>query len=287
MKNRATCDVRRATGIVALPVLILAASCRAAPSNDDAARQVFGGGVEWIDLTHPFSAQTIYWPTARPFELESVFAGRTPAGFYYTANNFRAAEHGGTHLDAPSHFAEGRRTADAVPLTDLIGPAVVVNVSDSAAANADYLVSVADLERWEAGNGRIPDGAVLLLRTGWSARWPDRARYLGTSLPGQAGVAALHVPGLDPEAAAWLVRERRIAAAGIDTPSIDRGQSTTYASHVALMTANVPAFENVAALDRLPASGAWIVALPMKIAGGSGGPLRIVAAVPRAGSATP
>ena len=272
---------------MALVLLALAAGCRAAPSNEDAARQVFGGGVSWVDLTHPFSAQTIYWPTARPFELESVFAGRTPGGFYYTANNFRAAEHGGTHLDAPAHFAEGRRTAEAVPLSSLIGPAVVVNVTDSANANADYLVSVADLERWESAHGLIPERAVLLVRTGWSARWPDRARYLGTTLTGQAGVAALHFPGLDPAAAAWLVRERRIAAAGIDTPSIDAGQSTTFASHVALMSANVPAFENVAALEQLPPSGAWVVALPMKIEGGSGGPLRIVAAVPRDGAVTP
>ena len=269
------------------PALLLLAACRAAPDNAAAARQVFGGGVEWIDLTHAFSAQTIYWPTARPFELESVAAGRTPAGFYYSANNFRAAEHGGTHLDAPSHFAEGRRTAEAIPLSSLIGPAVVVDVSDSAAANADYLVTVADLERWEAAEGRIPDGAVLLVRTGWSARWPNRARYLGTTLTGPAAVAALRFPGLDPQAAAWLARERRIAAAGIDTPSIDAGQSTTYASHVALMGENIPAFENVAALDRLPASGAWVIALPMKIEGGSGGPLRIVAAVPRGGAGTP
>ncbi len=263
------------------PLLLAFAACAREPSPDVAARVTFGGGVEWIDLTHAFSAQTIYWPTAQPFALERVFAGTTPGGYYYTANNFRAAEHGGTHLDAPAHFAEGRRTAAAVPLTSLIGPAVVVDVRDSCAANADYLVSVADLERWEMAHGRIPDGAVVLLRTGWAARWPDRARYLGTADTGVAAVAALHFPGLDSTAARWLAGQRRIAAVGLDTPSIDNGRSTRYVSHVALMSENIPAFENVGALDRVPAAGAYVIALPMKIEGGSGGPLRIVAAVPQ------
>ena len=264
--------------------LALAACGRAAPvphPNAEAARQVFGGGVEWVDLTHEFGPATIYWPTSRPFVLERGFAGRTAAGFYYTANDFSAAEHGGTHLDAPAHFAEGRRTTEAVPLSSLIGPAVVVDVRDSAAANPDYLVSVADLERWESAHGRIPDGAVVLLRTGWASRWPDRVRYLGTTTTGEAATRALHFPGLDPAAAQFLMTHRRIAAAGLDTPSIDAGPSLRFESHVILMAENVPAFENVAALDRLPESGAYVIALPMKIAGGSGGPLRIVAAVPR------
>ena len=264
--------------------LVLAACERPAatpPSNAEAARQVFGGGVEWLDLTHDFGPTTIYWPTSRAFRLERVFTGRTPAGHWYEANNIQAAEHGGTHLDAPAHFAEGGRTTDSVPLANLIGPAVVVDVRDSAASNPDYLVSVADLERWERAHGRMPEGAIVLLRTGWAARWPDRARYLGTADTGLAATKRLHFPGLDPAAARFLVTERRIAAAGLDTPSIDAGPSTTFETHVVLMSANLPAFENLAALDRLPETGAYLVALPMKIAGGSGGPLRIVAAVPR------
>jgi len=265
----------------ALLLLLLATGCRQAPDEAAAARHVLGGGMRWIDLTHEFSDSTIYWPTARPFRLDSVFAGRAPAGYYYAANNFSGAEHGGTHLDAPVHFAEGRRSAEAVPLSSLIGPAVVVDVRDSARANRDYLVSVADFEAWEARHGRIPDGAIVLLRTGWAERWPDRERYLGTALTGQAAVAELHFPGLDPAAARWLVASRRIAAAGLDTPSIDAGQSNRFESHVALMSENVPVFENVAAMDSLPEAGAWVVALPMKIRGGSGGPLRIIAAYPR------
>jgi kynurenine formamidase len=251
------------------------------PTNAEAAAQVFGGGVEWVDLTHEFGPTTIYWPTASGFRLERVFAGRTPAGHWYEANNFQAAEHGGTHLDAPVHFAEGRRTTDSVPLSSLIGPAAVVDVRDSAAANADYLVSVADLTRWERAHGRLPDGAVVLLRTGWDTRWPDRARYLGTADTGVAATTRLHFPGLDPSAARFLVSQRRVAAVGLDTPSLDAGPSATYESHVVLMGENVPGFENLTGLDHLPETGAYVVALPMKIAGGSGGPLRIVAAIPR------
>ncbi|MBI4541819.1 MAG: cyclase family protein [Gemmatimonadetes bacterium] len=257
------------------------AACQRPPSFADAARLVFEGGGEWVDLTHPFSSRTIYWPTARPFTLEVVAAGRTPAGYYYAANNISAAEHGGTHLDAPIHFAEGRRTADAIPVRQLVGPAAVVDVSDSAAANPVYLATVADFARWERAHGRIPDGAIVLLRTGWAARWPDRLRYLGTAKTGLTAVAELRFPGLDPEAARWLVEARAVDAVGLDTPSIDHGPSTDYRSHRTLFAADIPVFENVAALDRLPEVGAYVVALPMKIGGGSGGPLRVVGVLPR------
>ena len=264
-------------------ILLLCAviACRPETTPQDAAAAVFGGRFEWVDLSHPFSDSTIYWPTAKPFRRETVAEGVTPGGYFYAAYNFSAAEHGGTHLDAPVHFAQGRLTADAIPLSRLMGPAVVVDVRDSAAINPDYLVGTADLERWETAHGRIPDGAILLLRTGWSARWPDRLRYLGTTDTGAAATTRLHFPGLDSAAARWLVTQRRIAAAGLDTPSIDHGPSTGFWAHRILMAADIPAFENVASLDRLPETGAWIVALPMKIGGGSGGPLRIVAAVPR------
>jgi len=259
----------------ALPLLCLALTygCaeREAPDLDQA---------RWLDLTHDFSAETIYWPTAQPFRLDTVSAQRTPAGFYYAANNFSAAEHGGTHLDAPAHFAEGRWTADQIPLERLIGPAVVVDVSARTEGMPDYLVSRQDLVQWEAEHGRMPDGAIVMIHTGWGRFWPDRARYLGTDKVGPEAVPALHFPGLDSAAARWLVTERRARAVGIDTPSLDYGQSSTYDSHQILFAANTPGFENVAHLDALPATGAWIVALPMKIRGGSGGPLRIVAALP-------
>lgn len=272
------------TNRLAIPVLaplLLLGACQKPPSNGAAARQVFGNGMQWIDLTHSFSSQTIYWPTAKPFTLEVVAAGQTPGGYYYSANNFSAAEHGGTHLDAPIHFAEGRRAADAIPVRQLIGPAAVVDVRDSAGWNPDYLVSVQDLQRWEAGYGRIEDGAIVLLRTGWAQYWNERRRYLGTPKTGPAAVPELHFPGLDPDAARWLVRERHISAIGLDTPSIDRGQSRDYQSHRILFAADIPAFENLGTLDALPHIGAYVIALPMKIGGGSGAPLRIVAAIPR------
>ena len=233
----------------------------------------------WIDLTYPFDSTTIYWPTAKPFHLEVVSAQRMRGGYYYAANNFSAAEHGGTHLDAPVHFAQGKHTADAIPLTQLMGRAVVIDVTRQADSSADYLVTAADLTAWEAAHGPIPAGAIVLIRTGWGSRWPDRARYLGTTKTGPAAVPELHFPGLHPDAARVLI-ERKIDAVGIDTPSIDYGQSTAFDVHQRLFAADIPAFENVANLGRLPATGAFVIALPMKIAGGSGGPLRIVALLP-------
>lgn len=235
-----------------------------------------------IDLTHPFDADTIFWPTEEGFVLERGSAGRTGAGYWYEAHRMRLAEHGGTHLDAPVHFHEGGSTTERVPLARLIAPAVVVDVSGACAKDADYSVSVADLERFEAAHGRIPDGAALLLATGFGARWPDRARYLGTAERGAAAVAKLRFPGLAPAAARWLVANRKLAAVGLDTASIDPGRSTQFESHQILFAAEIPALENLARLDQLPATGATLIALPMKIAGGSGGPLRAVAILPAA-----
>jgi kynurenine formamidase len=233
---------------------------------------------QMVDLTHDFSEDTVYWPTSDPFKMDVVAAGKTPKGFYYAANKFSASEHGGTHLDAPIHFAEGRQTADQIPLERLIAPGVKIDVSAKAGADRDYLISVQDIEAWERSNGRIKPGMIVLFETGYWRSWPDRARYLGTDKRGPEGVAALHFPGLSAEAAKFLA-SRRVAAVGIDTASIDRGQSDTYDAHVALMSENIPAFENVANLGSLPARGFEVIALPMKIKGGSGGPLRIVARV--------
>ncbi|UCC85422.1 MAG: cyclase family protein [Gemmatimonadota bacterium] len=244
------------------------------------ARLFSGAGAEWIDMTYSYDERTIFWPTAQPFALEVVSAGTAEGGYYYAANNFCMAEHGGTHFDAPIHFAEGQHTSDQVPIDRLVGPAVVVDVSAAAEGGPDYRVDVGDLEAWEAEHGRIPDGAILLLHTGWGRRWPDPERYLGTAETGPYAIPELHFPGLHQDAARWLVENRRIDALGIDTPSIDYGQSTLFESHRVLYAENIPAFENVAALDRLPPTGAYVIALPMKIAGGSGGPLRMVGVRP-------
>ncbi len=234
---------------------------------------------ELVDLTHTFDEHTIYWPTESGFELTTRAKGMTPGGYYYEAHGIATPEHGGTHLDAPIHFYEGGATTDRVPLDRLIAPGIVVDVREVCASDRDHRVGVADLEAWERAHGRVPEGAIVLLHTGFGRYWPDRERYMGTALRGEAGAAALHFPGLDPAAVPWLA-DRRIAAIGLDTPSIDHGPSTHFEAHVALFALDIPAFENVAHLDRLPAKGFTVIALPMKIGGGSGGPLRIVAAIP-------
>ncbi len=241
-----------------------------------AANAPFDSG-RWIDLTHEFSSETLYWPTAESFALETEFHGQTPKGYFYAANRYRASEHGGTHIDAPIHFAEGHKTVDQLPLDQLTGSAVVVDVSARAQKDADYQITVADLKAWEEKHGKIPENTIVLFHTGFARHWPNAKKYLGTDEKGSEAVAKLHFPGLHPDAARWLVSERPIKAVGLDTASIDYGQSTLFESHRILFEKNVPAFENVAALDQLPATGAYIVALPMKIKGGSGGPLRIVA----------
>jgi len=230
-----------------------------------------------VDLSHPFDENTVYWPTETGFVLERISAGVTERGYFYAANRFRAPEHGGTHLDAPIHFWRGGQTVDAVPLERLMGDGACVDVSRACAADRDYLVTVEDLKRWEAEHEASLADKVVLLRTGFAARWPDRERYLGTTATGREAVSQLHFPGLDPSAAEWLAVERRVRLVGIDTASIDHGPSRDFSSHVALSRNGVPALENLASLERLPATGIRVIALPMKIAGGSGGPCRAVA----------
>ena len=233
-----------------------------------------------IDLTHPFDETTIYWPTDQEgFRLIRGDNGVTEKGYYYAANRFRAAEHGGTHLDAPIHFFDGRNTVDQIPLERLIGEGIVIDVTEACAENPNYLIGVDDLRRWETEHGRQLVDVIVLLRTGYGRRWGNRERYLGTSKTGPEAVLDLHFPGLDPAAARWLVEHRDIKAIGIDTPSIDYGQSSLFQSHVELFKHNVPAFENVARVERLPTQGFTVIALPMKIGGGSGAPLRIIAKV--------
>jgi len=235
---------------------------------------------ELVDLSHPYDAQTIFWPTAEPFRLEKVAEGVTPQGYYYAANNLSLAEHGGTHVDAPVHFAEGRWTVDQIPLDRLVGEAAVVDVADRCETDRDYQVTVQDLQRWEAQHGQIPPGSVLLVRTGYARYWPDAARYLGTADRGAEAVAKLHFPGIHPDTARWLVANRSVKAVGIDTASLDYGQSTRFETHQILYARNIFGLENLAALDRLPPRGASVVALPMKIRGGSGGPVRVLAILP-------
>jgi kynurenine formamidase len=250
---------------IVLSPLARPASGQDAPSNRN------------VDLSYAFGDETIYWPTELGFRLQRGPAGVTERGYYYAANRFEAAEHGGTHMDAPRHFSESGQTVDQIPLSRLVGPATCVDVSAKCLADRDYLVTVEDFLAWEEAEKAPIDDRIVVIRTGFGRHWPDREKYLGTKETGAAAVAELHFPGLDPSAAEWLVSRRRIRMVAIDTASIDYGQSRDFSSHVRLARAGVPVLENLANAERLPSKGFSIAALPMKIAGGSGAPCRVVA----------
>jgi kynurenine formamidase len=265
---RLVCD-RLCLGVL---VLAVAASCTRRADQRWPAGTI-------VDLSHDYSSETVFWPTAESFKLEKVADGVTPQGYYYAANNFATSEHGGTHIDAPLHFAKGHPSVEQIPLDRLVGEAMVVDVTAAAAKQPDYRVTVDDFQNWERTNGELPVGSIVLIRTGYSQYWPDAARYLGTAERGDAAVAKLHFPGLHPDAAKWLAETKHVKSVGLDTASIDYGQSTLYESHRILYERDVPAFENLTNLERLPPRSAQIIALPMKIKGGTGAPLRAIAIV--------
>jgi kynurenine formamidase len=234
----------------------------------------------WVDLTHTFDSSTLYWPNnPTGFEHSTDSKGRTPLGYFYSSYSLKTPEHGGTHLDAPIHFAENGLTIDQLPLENLTGNAVVIDVSKNALKDRDYQITIADVEEWELEHGEIKPNTIILFKTGYGQFYPDREKYFGTAKNGVDAIPELHFPGVHPETTQWLVEKRNIKAMGLDTPSIDYGQSTDFKTHQILMGSNRPGFENVASLEKLPPKGLYVVALPMKIGKGSGGPLRIVAQV--------
>ncbi len=257
-------------GVIVTGLFLISACTSTTPSDGTGDRRL-------IDLTHPFDESTVYWPTNKGFKLESAHSGYTDKGFWYESNDFSASEHGGTHLDAPAHFAKGKWHVDDIPLDRLVGPGIVVDVRDKARGNPDYLIREEDFLAWEKRHGKIPKGAIVLVLTGWENFWTDRKRYLGTDTAGD--VANLHFPGFSAAAARFLSHERKAGAVGLDTPSLDYGQSKEFKAHQVFGEANVPGFENVHRLSSLPAKGFRVIALPMKIGGGSGAPLRIIAEI--------
>lgn len=260
--------------------LLIILGCNQGKSPEIDAEQNPAKTADIIDLTHEFSEETVYWVTAKEFDLDTVYQGHTEKGYYYSAFNFSTAEHGGTHVDAPVHFAANTQSVDQIPLERLIGNAIKIDVSARALNEPDYLVSIEDLKGWEEKEQTaIPEGAIVLLETGYSEYYTDRKKYMGTDKRGEEAVKELHFPGLDPQAAEWLISNRSIDAIGIDTPSIDYGQSEFFEAHVALLSQNIPVFENLTNLNRLPPRNFEVIALPMKIKNGSGGPLRIVALI--------
>ena len=257
-------------------------ACAGAPPDDAPApppgpEAVAGWRV--VDLSHAYGGDTLYWPTdTTGFRLDTLAEGPTPGGYFYAAREFATAEHGGTHLDAPSHFAEGGDDAASVPLERLILPGVVIDVAAAAAADPDYRVTPEDVLAWEAEHGPVPAGSAVLIRTGWAARWPDALAYLGDDTPGETG--NLHFPGIGADATRLLVEDRGVGLLGIDAASIDYGPSTDFIAHRIGAAAGVPNLENLADLSELPATGFLLVALPMKIENGTGAPVRAVALVP-------
>ena len=263
--------MRRTLSLLALITLCACATSR--PLIDTRNAQL-------IDLSWPFDEHTLYWPTSpTAFEHKELAYGPTPGGYFYSSYSICTPEHGGTHLDAPIHFAAKGLTADNIPLDQLIAPVVVIDVAEKAAANADYRLTADDIRAWEGRNGAIAAGTIVLLRTGWGKRWPDRKSYFGDDTPGATD--KLHFPSFGEDSARLPVTDRHVAAIGVDTASIDYGPSTDFIVHRIALGANVPGLENIAHLDRVPERGAWLMALPMKIAAGSGGPVRIVALVPK------
>ena len=247
-------------------------------SSVSAAEKFFNG--KWIDLTHEFSEETIYWPTEKPLNKTTVFEGYTEGGYYYTAYRFCTAEHGGTHIDAPIHFYENRNTVDQIPIEQLIGSGIVIRISEKTNMNRNYQFSIEDILGWESKYGAIPENSIVLIDTGSSKFWPNRKEYMGTDERGKDAVKKLKFPGIHPDAARFLASKRKVKAIGLDTPSIDFGGSTQFETHQILFEKNIPGFENVTNLDQLPDMGFMVIALPMKLKGGSGGPLRIVAFIP-------
>jgi kynurenine formamidase len=234
-----------------------------------------------LDMTYVYDTNTIYWPTAAPFKLTSAFRGKTAKGYWYASNDYSASEHGGTHVDAPLHFAEGGRTIDQVPLEEWTGPAVKIDVTDKCARDRDYQLAPADIEAWEKRFGKIPDGAWVIMYTGFDTRYyPDKKQVLGTDESGAAAVPLLSFPGFSPEAVRFLVKERNIHGIALDTPSIDPGKSQDFKVHQIVCGANKLGLENIANLDKLPETGVTLYVIPMLIKGGTGAPARVFALMP-------
>jgi kynurenine formamidase len=245
-----------------------------------ATAQVPAGRV--VDLSYAFDDKTPYWPSKPPmhFQLDTMYCGPAPFGFF-CMKKMAAPEHGGTHMDAPLHFAKGHPSIDKIPLEQLMGPAVVIDLPH---ATADAALTAADVIALEGAHGAIEAGTIVLVRTGWAAHAHDLKKYYGTeNLDDDSN---LHFPGVAEDAAKLLVA-RKIAAIGIDGPGLDVGQAKAFPVHRTLLGADVPQLENLASLAELPARGAYLIALPMKIAGGTGAPARVIAIIPASAARTP
>ncbi|MEV4183390.1 cyclase family protein [Streptosporangium canum] len=244
------------------------------------------GGVEVIDLTAPLSPET---PILRlpepfgntvPFTLKEIsrYDDRGPAWYW---NDISTGEHTGTHFDAPVHWVTGRDGEDVsqVPVDRLIAPAVVLDLSAEAGEDPDFLLEIEHVKAWQEANGPLPDGGWLLYRTGWDARSHDQERFLN------ADEAGPHTPGISAECARWLAEETPIAGLGVETVGTDAGAAhgfePAFPCHSFLLGAGKYGLTQLRNLDRLPVTGAVVVAPPLPIVGGSGSPVRVLALVER------
>lgn len=232
------------------------------------------GKLRIVDLTYPLNPGSAFWPGANyePFQLKTI---ATLENDGVLSKAFSMPEHLGTHLDAPNHFERDRPSVDQIQPQQLFAPGVVIDISAPASMDADYRLTEADIAAWEQTHGRIPEGAVVLLHTGWGRHWNNAVRYQNRDVQGR-----LHFPGYSAEAAKLLVHERGAKGIGIDTLSIDYGMSRDFAVHHLVNAAGRYGLENVARLEQLPPRGFYLVVAPIKIESGSGGPARIFAIVP-------
>jgi kynurenine formamidase len=250
------------------------------------AEALASGSLEVVDLTAPLSSTTpvIQLPppfaqTAR-FELEELsrYDDRGPAWYW---NNFRTGEHTGTHFDAPNHWVTGRDGDDvaSVPVRRLVGPAAVLDFSDRVAQDPDFLLEVEHVREWEAAHGPLPEGGWLLYRTGWDTRAFSQEDFLNADENGP------HTPGISPECARWLAEQAPVIGLGVETVGTDAGAAHSFdppfPCHAALMGSGKYGLTQLQNLDRLPPTGALLVAAPLPIVSGSGSPARVLALVER------
>lgn len=260
--------------IVVVATILLAGctSPRSAPTSppgDGLLAGIATGETRVVDLSYSIHGKLPAWPgDARTFEAQ-VNARADQAGYF--SRSFWMLEHYATHLDAPIHFPPGSTPVDAIPAERLIAPAVVMDATADAARDSDFRLPAERIAEWERRHGRIPAGAVVLLRTGWAARWPDEAGYQNMDAAG-----VMHFPGFSVEAVRLLL-ERKVSGLGIDTLSVDYGPSKDFDVHKLSHGANLFHLENLADLSALPEQGAWLVVAPIKLEGGSGGPARVFA----------
>jgi kynurenine formamidase len=230
------------------------------------------GQTRVVDLSYAISDKLVAWPgDTRTFEAK-INASVEKNGYY--TRSFWMLEHYGTHMDAPIHFPPGKTPVDQIPPQRLFGPAVVMEVRAAAEKDPDYRLTPERIAEWERAHGRIPAGAIVLLRTGWASRWPDAAGYRN-----QDAAGVMHFPGFSVEAVQVLI-ERKVSGLGIDTLSVDYGPSKDFEVHRLSHGAGLYHLENLADLTALPEAGAFLVVAPIKLEGGSGGPCRVFAILP-------